>query len=131
MVNEPLHKWKSFVSNDRGTYISKDNARKIARIILKQCGHPEVIELISKEFNDFPEQLRREISDLANTSEGSSGHVRKGLQRINMALGGRLLREEREVTFNQRIETIDGVKYKSKRVDPAIAGAARKYGIIK
>lgn len=129
-VNEPLHTWRTFKSDGRGTHISKENSRKIARAILKQCGHPAVIELISKEFEAFPESLRRDISDLANTAEAASGNVRKGLQRINAALNGRLLREQRDVVFNKRVETIDGVKYKTILVDQAKAGAMRKYGLI-
>ncbi|MGY6272724.1 hypothetical protein ACXIUT_23845 [Achromobacter denitrificans] len=131
-VNAPLHTWREFKQESRAQiWISKENSRKIAQIIMKQCGHADVINLVVSEFDTFPDTLRRDFSDLANSQGASSGNVRKGLQRINERLQGRLLRENQETYFNQRVESIDGVRYKRVRVDPARAGAMRKYGTLK
>jgi hypothetical protein len=129
-ANAPLHKWREFDVNARGNYglRGKEDTRKIAAAILKQCGHNEVVELVAKEFDQFPERLRIDFRTLATQENAASGNVRKGLQRLNERMGGKLLREDNARVFNRRIETADGVRYKRVEVNEAIAAAKRKYG---
>lgn len=128
-VNEPLHKWKTFKSDGRFTYRPKQDSRKIAQIILGQCSHPDVIDLVAKEFNSWPERIRIDFRTLASDHQSASGNVRKGLQRLNKMLKGQLIREEFQVTVQKRVETKDGVHYKSVKVNEARAAARRKYGV--
>lgn len=128
-TNTPLHKWREFdASRAVSSYLRKEDTRKIAQIILKQCGHADVVELVAREFNYFPDSLRLDFRTLASNQNAASGNVRKGLQRLNEKLGGKLLREETQAYMNVRVETVDGVKYRKQRVDSAVAGAKRKYG---
>ena len=128
-TNTPLCKWRDFdASRAPSSFSRKEDTRKIAQIILKQCGHADVVELIAREFSSFPDALRLDFRTLANDQSASSGNVRKGLQRLNDRLGGKLVREDIQQSFNVRVETVDGVTYRRKRVDGAVAGAKRKYG---
>jgi hypothetical protein len=128
-TNVPLCKWREFdASRAHSSFSRKEDTRKIAQLILKQCGHADVIELVAREFNSFPDALRLDFRTLANDQNAASGNVRKGLQRLNERLGGKLAREETHRSINVRVETVDGVSYRRKRVDEAVAGAKRKYG---
>lgn len=127
-ANVPLHKWKEFEPGRVPSGRLKEDTRKIAALILKQCGHSEVVDLVAKEFEGFPPQLRVDFRTLACNPEAASGNVRKGLQRLNDKLGGKLLREEVKLAFNKRVETRDGVSYRRQEVNQAVAGAKRKYG---
>lgn len=129
-LNLPLSGWKKFDPTNRGTWTQKEDTRKMAAIILRQCSHPDVVELVAKEFDSFPERLRIDFRTLASEPNAASGNVRKGLQKLNDKLGGKLLREEQYTTFNKRVETVDGVGYRRIKVDEAKAAARRKYGII-
>lgn len=129
-LNLPLSGWKKFNGENRGVWSQKEDTRKMAAIILRQCSHSDVVELIAKEFNSFPERLRIDFRTLASQPNSASGNVRKGLQKLNEKLNGALLREEFQQTFNRRVETVDGVRYKRIKVDEAKAAAQRKYGII-
>lgn len=129
-VNEPLCNWRKFKPEGRFTYRAKEDTRKMAQMILKQCSHSEVVELVAKEFNGFPERLRIDFRTLASSENAASGNVRKGLQRLNEKLGGKLLSEKNERVVNTRVESVDGVSYKRKRINESVAGAKRKYGII-
>lgn len=129
-LNLQLSGWKKFDPTNRGTWTQKEDTRKMAAIILKQCSHPDVVELIAKEFDSFPERLRIDFRTLASEPNAASGNVRKGLQKLNDKLGGKLLREEFQQTFNKRVETADGARYKRIKIDEAKAAARRKYGII-
>lgn len=127
--NTPLCKWKTF-DPDRmpSSSLRKDNSRKIAQQILNQCGHNDVVELVAREFDSFPDFLRIDFRTLACNNEAASGNVRKGIQRLNERMGGKLLRQETAQVFNKRVETRDGVGYRQIKVNEAVAGAKRKYG---
>jgi len=129
--NAPLHSWKDFEKQEgRSTWTAKEDTRKMAKMMLAQCSHPLAVELIAKEFELLPPQLRLDFRSLANQENSSSGNVRKGLQRLDEKLGGKLLREEHVETVMRRVETKYGVSYKKEKVNPAVAGATRKYGIV-
>lgn len=129
-ANVPLCEWRKFDASKRGAggLYFKEDTRKMAALILKQCGHAEVVELVAREFNSFPERLRIDFRTLASNENSASGNVRKGLQRLNDKLGGKLLKEENGRVFMKRVETKDGVRFKRVIVDEAVAGAKKKYG---
>lgn len=128
-ANEPLHKWEGFDSSRSPSSAGvKHDTRKMAQKILSQCSHPKTVELVAREFYNLPERLRIDFRTLASDHTSASGNVRKGLQRLNEKLGGKLLAEEHTKVFQQRVETRDGVKYRKIKVDEAVAGAKRKYG---
>jgi len=140
-ANVPLHRWKTFEAERRMTDRSSSveiggwgrtkDWSKVARALLNSCSHPDAVDLIAREFNQFPELLRINFRTLAIEAHSASGNVRKGIARLNDRLGGAILRDKDVQTFNQRVEGVDGARYKKVRVDPAVAGAMRKYGIIK
>lgn len=129
-ANVPLHKWREFdTSKARSAYgYQKEDTRKMAQQILSQCSHSDVVELVARDFSQFPERLRIDFRTLASSENSCSGNVRKGLQRLNEKLGGKLLKAEQDLTFNKRTETKDGVFYKKVKVNEAVAAAKRKYG---
>ena len=130
-VNVPLHQWRSFdPSRFHSSALTKVDTRKLAGAILRQCSHSDVIDLLATEFNQLPEAIRIDFRTLAATQLASSGNVRKGLQRLNDRLNGKLLSQEHELVMNVRIESFDGARYKKIRVNKAVAGAKRKHGLL-
>lgn len=128
-LNVPLSQWQKFVADGRSTtawHFGK-NTDKVARAIYSQLSHDAAVDLVSREFESFPADLRLVLRTLCNKGDGS-GNVRKGVQRLDRLMGGKLLREEKHVEHFQA-KTRDG--WKSKAVNPAVAGATRKYGIVK
>ena len=126
--NVPLSQWRSYIPRESGAgFFSSKNTDKVAQSIFTQLSHESAVELVAREFDSFPADLRLRLRTLCNAGNGS-GNVRKGVQRLDRLMGGKLLREE---TFAERFQqkTRDG--WKSRVVNPAVAGATRKYGIIK
>lgn len=129
--NVPLSQWRTFEprTNGAGFFRSK-NTDKIAQAIFSQLSHESSVELVAKEFDSFPADLRLQLRTLCN-SRNCSGNVSKGVTRLDRLMNGRLLREEEfKQRVNVRVEGLD-VHYRSKVVNPAVAGATRKYGIVK
>ena len=125
--NVPLCRWESFV--DSGMFYGQSkNPDKTARLIFGQLSHEAVVRLLAREFNELPPQVRLALRDLCNTGN-ASGNVRKNVQRLNDMLDGKLLADKRALTFNERVETLDGVRFRRRVVNPAVAGATRKYGV--
>ncbi len=131
--NVPLYQGDAY-KEDRGE--SKwfipggKNPGKIARTIHAQLSHPKAVELVARDFHLLPEQVRIELRTLC-ADTNATGNVRKGIQALNRALDGNLLSSEKGQVVNKRYETVGGVGYKQKRVNPAVAGAHKKYQIIK
>lgn len=128
-LNVPLSQWRKFEADGRsGTgWHSGKNTDKTAAAIFSQLCHPETVSLVAREFEQFPADLRIQLRSLCNQGNGS-GNVRKGVQRLDALMGGQLLREQKhEEHFQAR--TLNG--WRSKVVNPAVAGATRKYGIVK
>lgn len=128
-LNVPLSQWRKFVAEGREPniwHIGK-NTDKTAQAIFSQLSHPAAVELVASEFEEYASDLRLRLRTLCNAGNGS-GNVRKGVQSLNTLMGGKLLRDEKHVDHFQA-KTRDG--WKSKTVNPAVAGATRKYGIIK
>lgn len=128
-LNVPLSQWRKFEAEKReGTgWHGGKNTDKTAAAIFAQLSHDEAVALVAREFESYPADLRLVLRSLCNNSNGS-GNVRKGVQRLDRLMGGKLLREEKH-TEHFQVQTRDG--WRSKRVDPAVAGATRKYGIVK
>jgi 1,6-anhydro-N-acetylmuramate kinase len=127
--NVPLSQWESFQrERQQGVgFFSSKNTDKIAQAIFTQLSHEKAVQLVAREFEQFPADLRIRLRTLCNAGNGS-GNVRKGVQRLDQLMGGKLLREEKhEERFQAKLR--DG--WVSKRVNPAVAGATRKYGIVK
>lgn len=129
-LNYPLANWREFTERAAGCgFAIGKNPEKTARAIFNQMSHENVVELMATEYEKLPDQVKLEFRELCSRPE-ASGNVRKNVQRLNKRLNGKLLREEYAQTANIRKETHDGVKYVTKKVNPAVAGAKRKYGIV-
>lgn len=128
--NVPLSQWETFVdgSDGKGFSSAGKNPGKTAGIIYSQMSHEATVRLLAKEYESLPEQVKVEFRELCNSGNGS-GNVRKNVQKLNTLLGGKLISSKQEIVFNERVETIDGVSYRRKKVNPAVAGAIRKYAL--
>lgn len=128
-LNVPLSQWRKFEAEGRaGTaWHGGKNTDKTAAAIFAQLSHEEAVALVAREFDSYPSDLRLILRTLCNAGNGS-GNVRKGVQRLDRLMGGKLLREETHIERFQA-KTRDG--WRSKAVNPAVAGATRKYGIVK
>ena len=128
-INVPLSQWRDFEASGRSGTVwnGGKNTDKTAAAIFAQLSHDETVALVTREFDSYPADLRLSLRTLCNTGSGS-GNVRKGVQRLDRLMGGKLLREEKHEEY-YRSQTADG--WQSKRVNPAVAGATRKYGVVK
>lgn len=128
-LNVPLSKWRKFEAEGRAGTVwhGGKNTDKTAAAIFAQLSHEEAVALVAREFDSYPSDLRMILRTLCNAGNGS-GNVRKGVQRLDRLMGGKLLREETHIERFQA-KTRDG--WRSKTVNPAVAGATRKYGIVK
>jgi hypothetical protein len=128
--NVPLCQWQRFVdsgADGAGFHAGGKNPEKIAQIIFSSLSHPDAVSLVAREFEELSQQVRIQLRTLCNNGN-ASGNVRKGVQRLNELLNGKLLREEKfEQYTNRRMEGASGAFYKRARVNPAVAGAQRKY----
>jgi len=129
-LNVPLSQWRTFLAEGRTAtaWHQGKNTDKTAQAIYRQLSHPEVVTLVAEEFDQLAPDLRIALRTLCNGAN-CSGNVTKGVQRLNELMKGKLLREEVHVDRFQR-QNRDGT-WKSTAVNPAVAGATRKYGIIK
>lgn len=128
-LNVPLSQWRKFEAEGRAGTVwhGGKNTDKTAAAIFAQLSHEEAVTLVAREFDSYPSDLRLILRTLCNAGNGS-GNVRKGVQRLDRLMGGKLLREETHVERFQ-VKTRDG--WRSKTVNPAVAGATRKYGIVR
>lgn len=128
-LNVPLSQWRQFEADGRTANVwhTGKNADKTAQAIFSSLSHDSAVELVAREFDKYPSDIRLILRTLCNAGNGS-GNVRKGVQKLDRLMGGKLLREETHVEKFQA-KTRDG--WKSTKVNPAIAGATRKYGIVR
>jgi hypothetical protein len=129
--NVPLSQWEQYQPRNYGAgFFSSKNTDKAAKLIFSQLSHDKAVALVAKEFELLPPDLRMRLRTLCNEGNGS-GNVRKGIQRLDKLLDGKLMREEAfRQKMNIRVEGVEA-RFRSKTVNPAIAGATRKYGILK
>ena len=128
-LNVPLSQWRKFEADGRtgNIWYGGKNTDKTAAAVFAQLSHESAVELVAREFDSYPSDLRLILRSLCNEGNGS-GNVRKGVQRLDRLMGGKLLRSETHVErFQSKVR--DG--WRSKLVNPAVAGATRKYGIVK
>ena len=128
-LNVPLSQWRKFEAEGRaGTaWHGGKNTGNTAAAIFAQLSHEEAVALVAREFDGYPSELRLILRTLCNVGNGS-GNVRKGVQRLDRLMGGKLLRKE---THAERFQAKTRDGWRSKVVNPAVAGATRKYGIVK
>ena len=136
-LNVPLSQWRRFEADQReaGAYGTshflgwngRKNSDKLAQAIFSALSHDDAVALVAREFDEYPADLRLILRTLCNAGNGS-GNVRKGVQRLDRLMGGKLLREE---THAERFQAKTRDGWRSKTVNPAVAGATRKYGIVK
>lgn len=137
-ANKPLSQWRKYYADtNRGAYdeslklnfswSGSKNPAKLAQLIFSQLSHDDAVALVAREFDSFPADLRIQLRTLCNNGN-ATGNVRKGVQRLDKLMGGKLMRAEVHVEKFQA-KTRDG--WSSKNVNPAVAGATRKYGIVK
>lgn len=137
--NVPLHTWRDYekvqraaVSNGVYRYAREKNPEKTAKEIYAQMSHPETISLVAKEWEELPTQVRQQLGFLCNDGN-ATGNVRKNVQRLNELLGGKLLRvnQTHQQVVNERVESVDGVVFRRRKVNEAQAAAQRKYAALK
>ena len=128
-LNVPLSQWRKFEAEGRTktAWHGGKNTDKTAQCIFSALSHDEAVELVAREFDGYPADLRLILRTLCNAGNGS-GNVRKGVQRLDRLMGGKLLREE---THAERFQAKTRDGWRSRVVNPAVAGATRKYGIVK
>jgi hypothetical protein len=119
--NMPLSQWRAFVeTGSQGTGYYHKNHEKMAAAIFRQLSHPEAVAIVGHEWDQLGPEIRMVLGTLA-ADGNASGNVKKGCQALNHQVGGRLLRAKVDITARVAGKTI--------RVDPAKAGATRKYGV--
>lgn len=103
----------------------------VAQVIFNSMSNDRAHPLIVREYHGLAPQIRMALRELCNGGN-ATGNVRKGVQRVNELLGGALLREVQHTrTFATRVtDRFGNVVHQHQRVDPSVAGAAKKYGII-
>jgi hypothetical protein len=128
-LNVPLSQWRKFEADGRKatSWHYGKNTDKVAQAIFSQLSHDETVALVARDFAGFASDLRVRLRTLCNDGN-ATGNVRKGVQKLDRMMNGQLLREVKQVEHFQA-KTRDG--WKSKVVNPAVAGATRKYGILK
>ena len=128
-LNVPLSQWRKFEAEGRACtgWHGGKNTDKTAASIFAQLSHEDAVMLVAREFDSYPADLRLILRTLCNAGNGS-GNVRKGVQRLDRLMGGKLLREE---THTERFQAKTRDGWRSKVVNPAVSGATRKYGIVK
>lgn len=92
----------------------------MAAAIFRQLSHPDAVAIVAHEWDQLGPEVRMALGTLADDANASAS-VKKGCQVLNDMVGGRLLRAKVNLTARVAGRTI--------RVDPAKAGATRKYGI--
>lgn len=119
--NVPLSQWKQYMETGDGAgFFSQKRPEHVASEIFRQLSHPDAVVIVAHEWDQLTADVRLLLGNKA--AEGNaSGNVKKGCQALNKLIGGRLLREKTGVTTRVAGKTI--------RVDPAKAGAIRKYGL--
>jgi hypothetical protein len=120
--NIPLSQWQSYMETGDGAgFFSRKNPEYEAQEIFRQLSHPDAVAIVAREWEHLTADIRMLIGTKAKDGN-ASGNVKKGCQALNELLGGKLLREEREMTTR--------VAGRDIRVNPAVAGATRKYGVV-
>ena len=109
------------------SYAGSKEVDRAASIIVGGMAQYSVTELVAKEWNEFPPQLRMAITNMANTQHRSN-NVSKGLSYLDKLLDGRVLSQKTYGPTQRDIITVDGhLVSRNRRINPAIAGATRAH----
>ena len=126
--NVSLSQWKTYQPRYAGAgFFNSKNADKVAQSIFSQLSHPDAVDLVAREFDALPADIRLRLGTLANEGNGS-GNVRKGVQRLDRLLNGKLMREK---VHTETFRKMGADGWQSRSVNPAVAGATRKYGVVR
>lgn len=125
-INVPLSQWRDFEAGTRTrtSFHGGKNNRNTALAIFNQLSHPETVLLVAREFDLYSADVRLQLRTLCNDAN-CTGNVRKGVQKLDRLMGGKLLREEK---FVEQHRVMGQHGWTSRSVNPAVAGATRKYG---
>lgn len=108
-------------------YAGSKEVDRVAGIIVGGMSQYPVAELVAKEWDGFPPQLRMSITNIANTQHRSN-NVAKGLMHLDKLLGGRVLSRQTHGPTERRIITVGGRLISvNRRINPAVAGAERAH----
>jgi hypothetical protein len=131
--NIDLYRWRYFsgsqefradVVSDKYDYLfisptsNKKDEERIARQITNSLSHDDVVELIANDFDRYSSSQRQALTAECNRAHADyrSGNKVKGIQRLDRSVGGRVLAKKEALRDSS-----------GKKVNPAVAGAMRKY----
>jgi hypothetical protein len=119
------------VSGTTFATMSASKSDKMANHVVSQLSHDKVVQLVASEWEKLPSVMRLLISDKCHNAN-CSGNARKGIQRLDKLLGGRLLTQEKfELKSRVRVESESGARYVDRRISGSEAGARKKYQLLK
>ncbi len=108
-------------------YFGSKEVYRAAGIIVSGMSQYPVAELVAKEWDGFPPQLRMAITNMANTQHRSN-NVAKGLAYLDKLLSGRVLSQKVYGPTQRTLVTVGGRLISvNRRINPAIAGAERAH----
>lgn len=132
--NVPLCQWRDYEKNGRDKRLGGGRKRReadsVAREILSQMTHIEVVALMVREWKHFDGMVRVRFTARANEEyqSPSSGNKVKMLRKLNRLLGGVILSHEALGPTDRDLKVIDGrVVSINRRLDPAKVGAQRAH----
>lgn len=113
-----------------GSFSNPKRLDRVASTIVNGLSQYSVAELLAREWDSLPPQVRMAVTNLANTTS-RSGNVNKGIAYLDKLLGGKVRRHDVGQTERVVRTGDDGRLYRdSRRINPAVAGASRAFGII-
>lgn len=133
-LNLPLghhHKYSEADVEDRPAWWDSKKLENVAGKIVNGLSQYSVAELVAKEWDEFPPQLRMVITNTCNTG-WRSGNVTKGVAYLDKLLGGKVRRHEVSMP-TERVVRIgaDGRLFATRRaLRPAVLGASRAFAIV-
>lgn len=109
------------------SYAGSKEVDRAAGIIVGGMSQYPVAELVAKEWDYFPPQLRMAITNIANTQHRSN-NVAKGLAYLDKLLKGRVLSKQFTGPTQRDLVTVNGVLVsRNRRINMAVAGAQRAH----
>ncbi len=108
-------------------YMGDKEVDRAAGIIVSGMSQYPVAELVAKEWDSFPPQLRMAITNIANTQHRSN-NVTKGLTYLDKLLCGKVLSRQITGPTQRDLVTVNGILVsRNRRINMAIAGAERAH----
>ena len=108
-------------------YAGDKEVNRAAGIIIGGMSQYPVAELVAKEWDSFPPQLRMAITNMANTQHRSN-NVSKGLAYLDKLLKGRVLSQKTYGPTQRDLVMVGGrLVSRNRLINPAVAGAERAF----